>query len=219
MPYFMKHYSQFASVVVLENNSTDKTVQIAKSWGARVWEQDIPDVIDDQWYIDIKDNIWKSSKADWVMVVDCDEFIYHPNLVEVLEQTSGTIIEPTFYEMFSEKFPTTETQIYDEVKFGCDGGPKINIFRPGKIKEINYQGGCHNATPLGDVQFAKNTGICTLHMRFLSLQYVLDRSKHSAQRLSEFNKRTGLGFHYLWSEEDITNHFKGHLAKSTQVIL
>lgn len=218
MPYFMRHYNQFARVVILENNSTDRSVDIARSMGARVWEYDIPDVIDDQWYIDVKDSCWKASKADWVMIVDCDEFIWHPCIKRVLADTTATIFKPKFYEMFSEKFPTTEGQIYDEVKTGCNGGPKMNLFKPSEIKYINYEGGCHNAKPKGNVILDSESDIRTLHMRFLSLDYVKERNARASKRLSEFNLQTGLGFHYLWTEEEVTSHFIGHLNHSIQVI-
>ena len=48
MPYLMRHYSQFADVVILENNSSDNTVALARSLGAEVWKYDVPDEINDQ---------------------------------------------------------------------------------------------------------------------------------------------------------------------------
>jgi glycosyltransferase involved in cell wall biosynthesis len=218
IPYVMRHYNQFARVVILENNSTDRTVDIARSLGARVWEYDVPDVVDDSWYIEVKDSCWKASRADWVIVVDADEFVWHPNIVQILEHSHATVIQPRFYEMFSETFPITEGQIYDEIKNGCNGGSKINIFKPSEIKSINYTGGSHNANPTGNVILDIDSQILTLHMRFLSLEYVIDRAKKASKRMSEFNIRTGLGFHYLWDEEQITSHFNSHLHHSTQVI-
>jgi hypothetical protein len=218
MPYVMRHYNQFASVVILENNSTDKSVDIARSMGARVWQHDVPDFVDDLWYIVLKDNCWKASKADWVIIVDADEFVWHPCIMRILDETTATIFKPRLYEMFSEKFPTTEGQIYDEVKMGCNGGSKINIFRPSEIESINYGAGCHTANPKGNVILDTESEIRTLHMRFLSLEYVKERTARASKRMSESNLKTGLGYHYLWNEEQITNHFVGHLNHSTQVI-
>jgi glycosyltransferase involved in cell wall biosynthesis len=218
MPYLMRHYNQFAEVVILENNSTDRTVKIAKSMGARVWEQHVPDEINDQWYLDLKDNCWKASRADWVIVGDADEFVWHPEIVRILSETKATIFKPVFFEMFTDTFPTTEGQIYDEVKTGVPGGAKMNIFRPSAIKSINYGGGCHDARPEGMVIMDDSSEIRTLHMRFLSLQYVLNRTALAAKRMSEFNLRTGLGFHYLWSESQVRSHFNDHMAASKQVI-
>ena len=138
MPYFMRHYTQFAHVILLENNSTDRTVEIAQSMGAEIWKYDVPDEINDQWYLDVKNNCWKNSKADWVIIGDADEFVYHPHIIEYLERTDATIFLPRLWNMFSEKFPTTTGQIYEEVTGGRPGGPKMNLFRPSEIKEINY---------------------------------------------------------------------------------
>jgi glycosyltransferase involved in cell wall biosynthesis len=218
MPYVMRHYSQFASVVILENNSTDKTVDIARSMGARIWEYDVPDLIDDGWYLAVKDNCWKASRADWVIVCDADEFVWHPDIVQILKTTKATIFQPRLFEMFSEKFPTTRGQIYDEIKTGCNGVAKINLFRPQEIKEILYNAGCHKANPIGNIILSLDSEIRTLHMRFLSLEYVKERTLRASKRMSEFNLKNKLGYHYLWNEEEITGHFTGHLNISTQVI-
>jgi glycosyltransferase involved in cell wall biosynthesis len=218
IPYVMRHYNQFARVVILENNSTDRTVDIARSLGARVWEYDVPDVVDDSWYIEVKDSCWKASRADWVIVVDADEFVWHPDIINILKDTKATIIQPMLFEMFSEKFPTTQGQIYDEVKNGVIGGDKINIFRPKEIKEINFGAGSHEAWPEGNVDIEVNSGILTLHMRYLSLQYVLDRKAAECKRLSSEDRELGLGSHFLWSKKETTKHFNYHLAESTQII-
>jgi glycosyltransferase involved in cell wall biosynthesis len=218
IPYFIRHYSQFARVVILENNSTDNTVTIARSLGAFVWRCNVPDERRNLWFLDVKNNLWKASRADWVIVVDADEFVWHPDIINILKDTKATIIQPMLFEMFSEKFPTTQGQIYDEVKNGVIGGDKINIFRPKEIKEINFGAGSHEAWPEGNVDIEVNSGILTLHMRYLSLQYVLDRKAAECKRLSSEDRELGLGSHFLWSKKETTKHFNYHLAESTQII-
>jgi glycosyltransferase involved in cell wall biosynthesis len=218
MPYFIRHYSQFAKIVIIENNSTDNTVAIAQSMGARVWKCDIPDERSNMWFLSVKNNFWKASKADWVIVCDADEFVWHPDIINILSNTNATIIQPTFFEMLSEKFPTIENQIYDEVKTGVIGMSKMNIFRPSEIKEINYGAGCHEAWPTGNINIEFNSGIMTLHMRFLSLQYTLQRKKEAEKRLCMEDKELGLGSHFLWSVEKTIKYFYDNLSQSTQVV-
>jgi glycosyltransferase involved in cell wall biosynthesis len=100
MPYFMRHYSQFANVILLESCSTDRTIEIASSFGATIWKYDVPDEINDEWITKLKNNCWKDSRADWVMIVDADEFIYHPNITEILRKTDAMIIRPKFWNMY-----------------------------------------------------------------------------------------------------------------------
>ena len=224
MPYFMKHYGQFAHVVILENNSTDRTVEIAKSMGAEVWEYDVPDEINDQWFIDIKNNSWKNSKADWIMVVDTDEFIYHPDIKTFLSETLYTAFLPSFYNMYSYVFPTTDGQIYDEVKYGVRWGGEMNIYgkinlikRP-EIEEINYLPGCHKANLKGIVKLCVTNEIKTLHMRNLSVEFVVDRTVRHARRLSELNKKMGWGSHFTKSPIEIEHEMLGVMQNLEKVV-
>lgn len=223
LPYFMRHYSQFADVILHENNSTDRSVKLAKELGAKVVIEDVPDEIDDQWYINVKNHCWMGSKAEWVMVVDIDEFIYHPSIVKCLKKIKATIVQPQFINMYSEVFPTTPGQIYEEVTKGTQEGSvswgsKMNIFRPGEIKRINYGVGCHHADPEGNIILEKESEIKTLHMKFLSKEWVIERSQYAAGRLSELNKMKGWGYHYQLSPERISASFDEALTRIKKVI-
>jgi glycosyltransferase involved in cell wall biosynthesis len=210
MPYVIRHYSKFADVIIIENNSTDKTVEIAHNMGATVWRYNIADEMNDLTLKTIKNNCWKNSKADWVIIADADEFIYHPDLVNILSQSDCTIFAPLMYNMFSDKFPTTSGQIYDEIKYGSlyEYGVKMNIFRPSEIKEINYHEGCHFADPAGNVKINYHSEIKTLHMRYLSLDFVMERQNRTTQRLSEINKKMGWTVYGLQKREQIENYMK-----------
>lgn len=218
MPYFMRHYTQFAHVILLENNSTDQTVEIAQSMGAEIWKYDVPDEINDQWYLDVKNNCWKNSKADWVIIGDADEFVYHPHIIEYLERTDATIFLPRLWNMFSEKFPTTTGQIYEEVTGGRPGGPKMNLFRPSEIKEINYDAGCHMAHPTGNVRLNVNSEIMTFHMRNLSKEYVNERNARNFARLSEVNKKNNWGYHFGNSPEETNQYIDNEMTVLIKVI-
>ena len=169
MAYIMRHYTQFSDVILLENSSTDRTVEIAEAMGGKVWSFDREDEINDEWFTYIKNNCWKDSKADWVIIVDADEFVYHPNIKEYLEKTDATIFLPKFFNMFSETFPTTEGQIYEEVTMGREEGGKTNIFKPSEIQEISYGPGCHNAIPVGNVILKTDSEIITMHLSLIHI--------------------------------------------------
>jgi len=234
MPYIMRHYSQFADVIILENNSTDKTVDIAHEMGAVVWKYNIPDSMDAQLQTTIKNECWYDSKADWVMIVDADEFIYHPDIINVLANSKATIIQPKMYNMFTDKFPTTKGQIYDEVNMGMDYRPqyfnyisnhtetpvnnKINIFKPSEIALINYYVGCHKAHPDGNVIIDEDSGIKTLHMKYLGKKYVIERHNRFLRRRSANNIFSGAGLHYNWSDEDTIKYINECKAYLTKIV-
>jgi len=224
LPYYIRHYSQFAHVIVLNNNSTDRTVEIAKSLGAEVRHLNIPDELNDQLFIEIRNQIWKGTTADWIMWADADEFIYHPDLVDILSTTSATAILPAFYNMYSEVFPTTEGQIYEEVKLGALWGGeesiygKVNIFKMPDIIDINYNPGCHRVNLKGNVILDKKSGIKTLHMRNVSLDFVLQRNARNSVRLSALNRKLGYGLYVDKPREELTRLFYQEMSEATIII-
>jgi len=220
LPYTIRHYSQFADVIVLENNSTDRTVEFAKSMGAKVIELDVPDHKDNQTLVDIKNECWKGSKADWVIVIDTDEFIYHPDLIKILNETNATIMKSTWCEMYSDTIPHEDGQIYDEVKTGLvrsRGRAKLAIFRPDRINEMNWTVGCHQASPEGEVIY-EDYGAKTLHYRHLSLEYVLMRNRINSARLSKNNRAMGWSTQYDQSVAHVTKGFTESLLASTKIL-
>jgi len=136
----------------------------------------------------------------------------------VLNKSVATVLAPPLFNMISEKFPTTEGQITEEVKMGISGGTKRNMFRPNEITEINYEPGCHGAAPKGTVIIDERTEIKTLHYRNLSKQYLIDRNAMSQKRLSEVNKKNGWGVHYATPVEELESFFDSQLLIATQII-
>lgn len=221
MPYFMRHYTQFAKVILLESNSTDRTVEIAHSMGAEIWSYDVPDEINDKWFTELKNTCWEQSRAEWVMIVDADEFIYHPHIEYVLKRCHATIIMPGFYNMYSRSFPTTAGQIYEEVVMGVEQTspkPKMNIFKPRFIQTMDYYPGCHEAFPRGKIRISDSTGIKTLHMRNLSREFIIERNIRARGRNSKLNNEMGWGCHVNWSEEEWVRIYEEGLQNATKII-
>ncbi len=207
LPYFLRHYSQFADIIIFDNYSTDRSVEIAKNGGARIELFDTRGQFDDMTNLQIKENCWKGSKADWCIVIDMDEFVYCPNLIEHLTKTPATVIEPIYFDMFIDHFPITDGQIYDEVKNGHESWPKMVLLKPSEITEMNYIPGCHLATPKGNVVIEKNGPIKTLHMKHLGREYTIARSVNSGVRMSARNRELRLGTHLLRMPEQVGEDF------------
>ncbi len=84
--------------------------------------------------------------------MDADELIYFPEgpsyTLEAYDANKEAIIKPRGYEMFSEKFPITEAQIYSEVTMGAPDFKwysKPALFAPKRIKKLIFSAGCHTA--------------------------------------------------------------------------
>lgn len=219
LPYFLRYYSQFGDITVYDNMSTDNSIEIMKSHRVNVIPYDTNNQIRDDVYIDIKNNCYKKSDSDWVIVCDIDEFVYHKDLLSIIEKSKSTIIRPTGYEMFSESFPTTDKMIFEEIKTGIlyPNSSKMCLFKPQEI-EINFLPGCHNAKPRGNVVIDENTNIKLLHYKHLSRDYVIKRYKIYEKRLSNINKQRNWGKHYYQKEAEINAYFDKNMKASINVV-
>jgi glycosyltransferase involved in cell wall biosynthesis len=209
LPYFLRHYQQFATVHIWDNHSTDNTLKIAREAGVEVTAFETNDEYDELSLSEVRSRNWKESTADWVIVCDCDEFIYHPDIVEQLKKIDATLIIPIGYNMYSDNFPTTNGQIYEEVNMGILDYrySKPIIFKPIDIKEMNFRAGAHFADPIGNVVINTTSDIKLLHMKFLSKEYVIGRYMTYEKRKSDRTKYHNFGDEYAWPVKQIIDDF------------
>ena len=207
LPYFFKHYEKFANkLVVFDNESSDSSPKLVNEHPKGVLKSySTNGTIRDDVYLQIKNNVWKTDKtADWVIVVDVDELVYAKDIIAELEKADKegyTIIEPKGYKFYSEKTPTTEGQIYDEVVMGKECASKFCCFKPSEVEEINFLPGCHNAQPRGNIKVLKSENIYFLHFHFIGKEFVDKRRDQYKERLSQWNIQNKLGDHYLKGSE------------------
>lgn len=222
LPYFFRHYSKFArNITIYDNMSTDNSVNLIKSFGAKLVEWETNDKLDEFEFLRVKNNCWKDSDADWVIVVDVDEFVYHPNIVEILEKSEASLIHPKAYEMMSENLPNGNGDIYEEIKMGYSmdefaslgvyphwksNYSKGCVFKPKEIQEINFGPGCHTCSPIGNVKVDKNTGLKFLHFKYINREYLIKKYQDYRIRQSQRNINHGFG-NYEWDTYEINKQF------------
>lgn len=185
LPEFIRHYQQWynAKITIYDNMSTDSSRDIARTMGCNVLVYDSGNTIRDDLYVNIKNNCWKYSTADFVIVCDIDEFLEVKFLVK-----DCTIIRTEGYDMVGPL--DTRLGLRNDMWDKC-----VMFRRRGGIKEIGYDFGCHRCHPQGTVIYSK--GIAKLlHRKWLSPQYVFDRHSAYEKRLSDLNKQYGWGEHY-----------------------
>lgn len=182
LPYFLRHYEKIADrIFVFEDNSTDNTLKILMGhpkvvlldvnqhginetyWTEELWPQ----------Y-----EIFSRGRADWVMCVDADEFVYHPKLMDTLEAQKFIKTDLLFcrgYTLVSDVLPTTDGQIYDEIKMGLPDrwSGKWAVFSPEIY--LRYGQGRHTVKEHSDARAESKTGIKLLHYRYLGPQYFESR--------------------------------------------
>ena len=201
--------------------STDNSVNIMNEYGVNVIPYDTQGKLEESAFLNIKNNSWKGSDADWVIVCDTDELIYHENIIEVLTNTHANHIITEGYEMVSETLPTTEGQIYEELKFGYSKPDysKACLFKPSEVTNINFGPGCHFSDPTGpNIISIQDSGIKLLHYKYLNREVLIKKYDHYRVRQSEEMIRMGWGNYQQWDADIINSQFDSWLSISTNII-
>ena len=246
LPFTLDHYSQFCDrIVLLDNASDDNSLEIAtrydkidiRQWciDPRLLSEDesnkytegVRPLYDDRMLRFVKENCFKDygMGADWVMVVDADEFYYHPNIREKLEEymLSG-INYPKIkgFEMISGEFPDYDGDLLiDKVRTGtpATGMNKRCIFDPrvGYGSKLTF--GSHGVHIREDLAVeSAEDDIYLLHYKDLSPDYKVKRRKELLSSRSQWTADNELCDHWAQTEEDIRNSFVEDLESATEVL-
>ena len=211
VPYFLRHYETFADrIFVWDDQSDDGTRDILKAHPKVVLLALDHHGADDIYYIK---HLWPQYRkisrdcADWVFCVDCDEFVWHPEMRHCLEWLTArrrVKLKIPGFMMLAHRPPTTEGQIYEEIKRGLPDilSTKTIVFNP-KI-EINWRNGRHMTHNSWRTPTFNDHGMKLLHYRFLGLDYMKARNEKNFKNMGiRFDNFTTLpdgtkGSHYDW---------------------
>jgi hypothetical protein len=203
--------------------STDSSDEIYKRYPkVTVIKWNSNNEINERNYLNIKNNGYKLSRednADWVIVCDTDEFLYHPRLLEKLEHYKNegiTVPKIDGHDMVSESFPEYDGElITKKIKTGSEVYPpfcKNIVFNP-KI-DVKFGIGGHSFQSNNTIN-SSSPELKLLHYKFLGVEYVEKIYKSRMERLSEFNKQHKFGEHYLNVPYDYMNKL---LSENIQII-
>lgn len=211
LPYTLRHYTTFAQKIIVHDSfSTDRTREIAQSYGAEVRDWDTGGTINDKLAAELKNTAWKGTDADFCIMADADELIYFP---QGTEQTLATYLDwglafvrPRGFELHSYKFPTTGGQLYDQVKYGAPDDKwysKPILFQPPLVKDMGFGIGAHGCRAQlvdgselisSNVPFTDSPPTYLLHCKHLGpVQRITKEYTTDQQRLSEINRRQRWG--------------------------
>jgi len=230
LPFYLDYYTNFIKadkIMIYDGGSTDNSANIALQYPNVEFIVDDKGKMDERNLRDTRNNGWKKYKDDydWVIVCDMDEFIYHSNLKGLLKEydkTGITIPKVNGYDMVSEKFPTFKKGKFlpSFIQNGVHEPIWLNksaVFKPKKV-EINYDFGTHSCSPTGDVKFSESSDIKLLQYKWLSHEYVTDKSLKASQRLSDWNLETGMAGHYKEYAKITKETFDNKLSSSVKII-
>ena len=231
LPYFMRHYQPYIErFIIHDDSSTDGSVAFLNSYPNVKLERFrnrgnlfVSSFVKKA--LKFYNNQWKKSrgKADWVIICNIDEHLYHKNLLDYLEycQQQGITILPSLgYQMVAEYFPETEGRLCDTVVRGTPlkNWNKICIFNPNEIKEINYEPGRHTASPTGNVIFPETTEIKLLHYKYLGIKYLKERYAELATGIKTGDRKKNFGHQYFKKEAKLEQELNQLLVNAKPVI-
>lgn len=184
-----------------DNYSTDNSRELAIQLGFEIRSFGQRGVLNDQHYLDVKNHCWKEQKGkgiDYVIVCDADEFIFPDLLI-------GSAPRVTGYNMISDSRPVNSITEINTGDFS-EAYSKQAIFNPDAIIEIDYVHGCHKNRIKGTIT---TEGHCKLyHYRQIGgVELLINRHYEYMKRMSPFNKKHKMGFHYWASEVEKRNEW------------
>jgi glycosyltransferase involved in cell wall biosynthesis len=214
----IKHYKDFCDrIIILDNFSTDRTPEIAKDLGCKVWNFGTPGVLNDADYRDIKNNCWKKDghdRREWVIVADCDEMLTWVDMqFQNVRNQGATIIKTQGWNVFSHEMPKKN---WLEITNGHpdENYSKTVIFNPKQITDINFRIGAHVSSPRGNVIWSEET-LTLLHYRNVGgPQRLIERHNLYRPRMSQENLQRNWGHHYLMTDEDRIKEWESKYQKS-----
>jgi glycosyltransferase involved in cell wall biosynthesis len=196
------------AITIFDNQSSDKTREIAESLSCIVLEHDSNNEVRDDLYLAIKNNCWKGQNERWALICDVDEFLYLDENDLLTEQSQGsTVIQFEGWNLI------TMSDDPDIIDLDCKVGSrapqydKFYLFDTWALTDINYSAGCHHADPKGLV-VKSDTKYLMCHWKALGLNYMINRHLEFGKRLSKQNRDKGWGVHYLDSAEQIRTNWK-----------
>jgi hypothetical protein len=173
----------------------------------------------------LRQQAWQESRgcADWVIVVDCDEFLWHPDLpayLAAMRRQGVTVPRTCGYEMISPHFPSAADQIYCQVRTGirADHMDKLVVFDPSAVATMNFTVGCHGAHPEGKIVHDPAPQLKLLHYRHLGLEYVLSRYRQLGLRRTEIDYQMGWNYHYTWPEQEIARFHTEAIGAAKEIV-
>ena len=167
--------------------------------------------------LEIWQHAWKESRtrADWVIVTNIDEFIYHPDgmpgYLERCTEQGVTMLHPRGFEMVGERLPDPGESLVETVRKGVAmfGHDKRQVFNPDAVIEMHYGPGRHECSPTGRVVEPHTVEASLLHYKYVDTHaYLLRRQRLLARRMLEGDRRSGFGAQYHLSPEQILRSFE-----------
>lgn len=219
LPHTIKHYREYIPsciITILDNNSTDNSIEIAKSFGCFIQTFSTDNILDENKQTYLKNNCWKHIQDGWIIVCDMDEFLcIREEELYAEYNKKTTLLSVQGIDMIGESNTLDLTdvdlqQIKKHIFFDVES--KYICFYRKSILSINYQVGAHTCSPEGLIKFS-STVYYLKHMSILGLKYFINKMVNRYERSHKMRSK-GMAIHYDNNIQNITNLYYEKVNKS-----
>ena len=211
LPFFFRHYDQVVDqYFIFDDGSTDASLKILAEH-PHVTVARNPRTVPGSFVLSARNlfnTCWKASRgrADWVIVTDIDEHLYHEHLGDYLARCASagvTFVPALGFQMISEGPPSAGANLCLDYPMGAPWGQmmKASVFNPNAIEEMEYQPGRHRAAPSGQVLLPPVDELLLMHFKYLGFQHTRKRHRALSKRLGVIDRIHRFGHRYSWGEK------------------
>lgn len=228
LPETIAHYRTRipdCDITIYDNMSTDNSVEIAKAHGCNIIQWVSPvhgsGQIDDNEYVNIKNNCWKHVASGWVIVIDMDEWLCVTQTDLDNEKNEGvTILKVVGLNMIGDSKTVDLSdinlhEIRNYILFESES--KSLCFFKGAIDEMNYTLGAHKCNPVGRVKYSTHRYI-NKHMSQLGVEFYTNKMKERFKRVAAMHNLK-CAIHYTPNTQHHISHQQGVIESSKNTIL
>lgn len=209
LPFFFRHYDGIVDrYIIYDDGSADESLALLTNHPrteVRSFPRSCPEsfVLSEQAF---SNQCWKESRgeADWVIVTDIDEHLFHLGLRHYLFDASRqgiTLVPALGFQMIADELPAGQQRLSRTCLLGAPWIQmlKPSIFNPAAIAEINFGVGRHTADPAGDVWAPPTDEVLLLHYKYLNVRRTHARHQELLSRMGPLDSARKFGHKYRWS--------------------
>ena len=213
LPFFFRHYDRLVDrYFIYDDGSVDASwsiLQAHRKVEARRFTRTVSDsfTLSEQAF---SNECWKASRghADWVIVTDVDEHLFHPSgraYLATCSANGATLIPAQGFQMISEVAPKPDEELALSYRFGAPWPlmMKPSIFDPDEIAEMNFGPGRHRAEPTGRVAVPETDEMMLFHYKYLGFQQTLSRHRMLRSGIGRLDLQSGWGHKYCWTADEL----------------
>lgn len=225
--YFFRNYDEMVSHYFVDDDGSDDGTLDYLAQHSNVTVRQKPRINPDSYVLESHashQTSWLRSRgiADWVLVVDIDEHIYHPDLSGYLQaQTEAgvTAIPALGFQMLAHESPPPEVRLSDHLRRGAPWAQmsKLVLFSPDAVTNPGFAVGRHSAEPAGAVRYPERDELLLLHYKYLELKAVSRRHAAEQARRRKLDLEHDWGHRYAFDKAQLAADFASFEARAIDI--